>query len=81
MEHATILVCYVCGQTGIPADPDFCPAHARALDIVKQAYDVWAKALGSISLADFKRIGGLSGTGRNAREIAEFVLQHPERWK
>jgi hypothetical protein len=72
----------VCGRTSELADLDFCPAHALAFHSVRQAYEVWAKALDGITLADFlKRIVRLQGTGRNAREIAEFLHQHPEKWK
>jgi len=56
--------------------------HARALDSVRQAYEAWAKAFGSIGRADFlKRVAKQQGTGKNAREIVEFLQQRPEKWK
>jgi hypothetical protein len=76
------LACSVCGQPGEPDEADFCPTHARALESVREAYEVSANAFGGISRADFlNRVGKLQGTGRNAREIAEFLHQHPETWK
>jgi len=49
---------------------------------MRQAYEVWANAYGGITQAEFlKRVAKLQGTGRNAREIAEFLHQHPEKWK
>jgi len=49
---------------------------------VKKAYEVWAKAYGTLSQDDFlKHIAKLQGTGRTAREIAEFLHQHPKKWK
>jgi len=49
---------------------------------VKKAYEVWAKAYGTLSQDDFlKHIAKLQGTGKNAREIAEFVQHHPQKWK
>jgi len=53
-----------------------------ALDSVKKAYEVWAKAYGTLSQDDFlKHIAKLQGTGKNAREIVEFVQHHPQKWK
>ena len=76
------LDCLVCWKETEQATPDLCPAHARALDSVKKAYEVWATAYGSLLQDDFlKRIANLEGTGKNAREIVEFVQYHPEKWK
>jgi len=76
------LDCSVCGLAIKQANAELCPTHARALDSVRQAYESWAIAYGGIELADFlKRIVKLQGTGRSAREIAEFLRQHPEKWK
>jgi len=51
------------------------------LDNARLAFEAWANAFGSIGLEFLKRISRLQGTGRNAREIAEFVQKHPEKWK
>jgi len=76
------MACPVCGQPGEPDEADFCPAHTRALESVRQAYEAWANAFGSIAQADFlNRVARLKGTGRNAKGIVEFLQQHPERWK
>jgi len=49
---------------------------------VKKAFEVWAKAYATVSQDDFlKQIAKLQGTGRTAKEIAEFLHQHPEEWK
>jgi len=76
------LGCLVCGKETEQATADLCPAHARVLDSVKKAYEVWAKAYGSLRISDFlQRVAKLQGTGRTAREIVEFLQQHPEKWK
>ena len=74
--------CLVCGKETEQATADLCLGHTRALDSVKKAYEVWAKAYGTLSQDDFlKHIAKLQGTGKNAREIAEFVQHHPQKWK
>jgi len=76
------LGCSVCGQVTEQANSDLCLIHARALESVRQAYKAWAKAFGSIARADFlKRVAKQLGTGKNAREIIEFLQQRPEKWK
>src|SRR5207245_5909637 len=81
-KHASPLGCSVCGPAPEQASADLCLAHARALDSVRQAYEAWAKAFGSIGRADFlKRGAKQQGTGKNARQIVEFVQQRPERWQ
>ena len=45
-----------------------------------QAYEAWAKAFGSIARADFlKRVAKQLGTGKNAREIVEFLQESREK--
>ena len=81
-EYAIIMDCSVCGKATEQAERNLCPIHARALLSVRQAYEVWASALDGITPADFlNRVARLKGTGRNAKEIVEFLQQHPERWK
>jgi len=76
------LGCYICGQATEQVNGDLCLTHARGLDSVRQAYEAWAKAFGSIARADFlKRVAKQQGTGKNAREIVEFLQQRPEKWK
>jgi hypothetical protein len=80
--YAIIMDCSVCRKAAEQAEPNLCLIHDRALLSVKQAYDVWATAFGGITPADFlNRVARLKGTGRNAKEIVEFLQQHPERWK
>lgn len=72
----------MCGLTIEEANVELCPTHARAVESVRQAYESWATAFGGLRLADFlKRIIMLQGTGRSAREIAEFLQKHPEKWR
>ena len=81
-EYAIIMDCSVCGKAAEQAERNLCPIHDRALLSVRQAYEVWASAFGGITPADFlNRVARLKGTGRNAKEIVEFLQQHPERWK
>ena len=81
-EYAIIMDCPDCGKATERAERNLCPIHDRALLSVRQAYEVWATAFGSISPADFlNRVARLKGTGRNAKEIVEFLQKHPERWK
>jgi len=76
------LGCYICGQATEQVNGDLCLTHARGLDSVRQAYEAWAKAFGSIARAGFlKRVAKQQGTGKNAREIVEFLQQRPEKWK
>ena len=76
------MACSVCDQPSEPDRVDFCPAHARALESVRKAFEAWTNAFGGIAQADFlNRVARLKGTGRNAKEIVEFLQQHPERWK
>jgi hypothetical protein len=81
-EYANIMDCSVCGKGAEQAESNLCLIHARALLSVRQAYEVWASAFGGITPAEFlNRVARLKGTGRNAKEIVEFLQQHPERWK
>jgi hypothetical protein len=81
-EYAIIMDCSVCGKATEQAKQNLCATHARALLSVRQAYEVWVTAYGGITPADFlNRVARLKGTGRNAKEIVEFLQQHPERWK
>jgi hypothetical protein len=81
-EYVVIMDCSVCPKPVEQAERNLCLIHARALLSVRQAYEVWASAFGGITPTDFlNRVARLKGTGRNAREIVEFLQQHPERWK
>jgi len=78
---STTLGCSVCGEAAGQANAELCPSYERVLDNARLAFEAWANAFGSIGLEFLKRISRLQGTGRNAREIAEFVQKHPEKWK
>ena len=76
------MACPVCGQPSEPDRADFCPAHARALESVRKAIEAWANAFGGIAQANFlNRVSRLKGTGKNAKEIVEFLQQHSKRFK
>lgn len=66
--------CRVCGRA---AKSDFCMHHQSAMDRVKEAYPLWAKAYGGMEWKAF--LGNVkrnAQTGQWAREIAEFLEEH-----
>jgi hypothetical protein len=72
----------VCGTAVEQLNAEVCPNHARALESVRQAYESWATAFSGLGVTDFlKRVLTLEGTGKSAREIAEFLQRYPEKWK
>ena len=56
-------------------------AHAKALANVRDAYGAWLEAYGKLTLREYLgRVSKLSETGEKIRELAKFLVQHPERW-
>jgi hypothetical protein len=59
-----------------------CANHAEVYHRVKDAYSLWFAAYGNLTTGDFlKRLIALPETGERAREMAEFLVRNPERWK
>ena len=74
--------CVVCNQETELVGTNYCLAHHRALENIRQAFEKWTVAYGSLTLSDFlQRVQKLSGTGLKAKEIALFMFENPSRWK
>ncbi len=59
-----------------------CANHAEVYRRVKDAYSSWLAAYGDLTTGDFlKRLIALRETGDRAREMAQFLVRNPERWK
>ena len=59
-----------------------CAIHAEAYRKVKDAYVLWFAAYSNLATGDFlKRLIALPETGERAREMAQFLVRNPERWK
>jgi hypothetical protein len=59
-----------------------CAHHSESYRKIKAAYSRWLSAYGSLTIEDFlKRLVALPETGDRAREIAQFLIRNPERWK
>ena len=66
----------------VDAPAGLCANHLEVYRKVKDAYSLWSAAYGSLTTEDFlKRLVALPETGVHAREIAEFLIRNPERWK
>jgi hypothetical protein len=74
--------CAVCGMKIIEANADLCLNHSEAYRKVKDAFSLWFTAYGNLTTEDFlKRLVALRETGDRAREMAQFLIHNPERWK
>jgi hypothetical protein len=61
---------------------NFCNNHLEAYAKVRDAYALWYAAYGSLTTESFlKRLLALPETGDQAKEMAQFLSRHPERWK
>ncbi len=66
----------------VDATTDLCSNHWDVYRKVKDTYSLWSAAYGSLTTEDFlKQLVALPETGVHAREIAEFLIRNPERWK
>ena len=64
------------------ATTGLCANHSEAHRKIKDAYLLWLAAYGNLTTEDFlKRLAALPETGDRAREIAQFLVHNPERWK
>jgi hypothetical protein len=66
----------------VDATTNFCNNHLEAYAKVRDAYALWYAAYGSLTTESFlKRLLALPETGDHAKEVAQFLSRHPERWK
>jgi hypothetical protein len=74
--------CAVCGMKIIDANTGLCARHSEVCRKVKDTYSLWLAAYGNLTTRDFlKRLVALPETGDRAREMAQFLIRNPERWK
>jgi hypothetical protein len=74
--------CVVCNQRTEPKGADYCLAHQRAFEKIRQAFEKWTVAYGNLTLLDFlRRVQKAPGIGPKAKEIAHFLSKNPSRWK
>ena len=74
--------CAICGKKIVDTDVIFCTNHSKAYHIVEDAYALWSNAFDGMKNEDYlKRIVALPETGDRAREIAQFLIKNPGRWK
>ena len=74
--------CVLCTDKTNAIAVDLCSLHARSLENLKIAHKEWDSAYGGLSLDEFlKRIAGLPGTGKAAKEVARYLRENPSRWK
>ena len=74
--------CAVCGLKIVDRNIDLCAKHVEAERKVKDAYSIWSAAYGGLTTEGFlKRLVALPETGIIAREIVQFLIHNPERWK
>jgi hypothetical protein len=81
-EGQNLNQCAVCGMKIVDATASFCSNHLEAYAKVRDAYSLWYTAYGSLTTEAFlKRLLALPETGDRAKEVAQFLSRHPERWK
>jgi hypothetical protein len=74
--------CPVCNQEAELSGAEYCLAHQRALENVRQAFEKWTVSYGNLTLIDFlKRVQKPPGIGPKAKEVARFLFENPSRWK
>jgi hypothetical protein len=74
--------CPVCNQETETSRADYCFAHRRGLENVRQAFEKWTVAYGNLTLPDFlQRAQKAPGIGPRAKEVARFLSENPSRLK
>ena len=74
--------CAVCGMKIVDGILGLCANHSEVYHKIKDAYPVWSAAYGNLTTKGFlKRLLALHETGDRAREMAQFLIRNPERWK
>ena len=73
--------CEVCNKTIENSEGDYCRAHARAHATIQGTYPRWLEAYRKLPFEEYlERVSKLAETGARVKEMAKFLLQHPERW-
>ena len=76
------MTCPICNEETELVGVDYCLAHHRALENVRQAFERWTIAYGSLTVSDFlRRVEKAPGIGPKAKEIARFLFENPSGWK
>ena len=66
----------------VDAITGLCANHLEDYRNVKEAYSLWFAAYGKLTTQAFlKRLVARPETGDRAREMAQFLIHNPERWK
>jgi hypothetical protein len=75
------MTCPICNEETELAAAGYCPAHMRAFENIRQAFDKWTAAYGNLTLPDFLQgVQKVPGIGSKAKEIASFLSENPARW-
>ena len=82
MERQHLDRCAVCGMKIVDATIGLCANHSEVYSKVKDAFSLWSAAYGSLTFEVFlKRLAALPETGDRAREMAQFLIRRPGRWR
>ncbi len=74
--------CAVCGMKIVDVIRGLCANHSQVYHKIRDAYSFWSAAYGNLTTEGFlKRLIALPETGDRAREMAQFLVRNPERWK
>lgn len=72
--------CELC-QLETVSGSSFCLTHARADKNLREGYDAWNIAYGTIPLATyFARLIKLPESGDRAKELARYYQNNPSKW-
>ena len=76
------MTCLVCHEEIELSGTEYCLAHQRALENLRQAFEKWRDAHGNLALHDFlQRVQKAPGIGPKAKEVARFFFENPSRWR
>src|SRR2546428_7435381 len=76
------MTCPVCNQETELGGAEYCLAHHRAFENIRQAFEKWTVAYGNLTPPDFlQRVQKAPRIGPKAKEIALFLVENSSRWK
>ena len=76
------MICPICNQEIEVSSAEYCIAHQRAFENVRQAFENWTVACGTLTPHNFlQRVQKAPGIGPKAKEAAHFLSENPSRWK